>query len=240
MNNKLLGIDLGTAYSCVAVFQDGQVKIIPNDHGNLMTPSYVAFTDDDILIGDAAKNQLARNPDNTVFDMMRLIERKYDDPFIQSYVKHWPFKVINEDRKPKMQVQYKNETKSFTPEEIISILLKKIKDMVELYLDKTVADTVITVPSDFNYSQRQAIKDAGLIAGLNVLRVINAPTAAAIAFDFGLDRRILNEQKFLVFDLGSGTVNVSIILVDKHCLEVRSTAGKNSCFSNQLLKVSFR
>lgn len=160
-----IGIDLGTTYSCVGVWQQGKVEIIANDQGNRTTPSYVAFTDTERIIGDGAKNQVAMNPTNTVFDAKRLIGRKYDDPNIQQDLKHWPFKVINDNGKPIIQVEFKGETKRFTPEEISSMVLMKMKETAEGYLGKTVKDAVITVPAYFNDSQRQATKDAGMIAG---------------------------------------------------------------------------
>merc|ERR1712142_178855 len=184
---KAVGIDLGTTYSCVGVFQNGKVEIIANDQGNRTTPSYVAFTDTERLIGDPAKNQVAINPTNTIFDAKRLIGRKFDESTVQSDMKHWPFQVINVDTKPKLQVEYKNETKTFTPEEISSMVLTKMKEPAEAYLGQDVKDAVITVPAYFNGSQRQATKDAGVIAGLNVMRIINEPTAAAIAY--GLDKK---------------------------------------------------
>jgi L1 cell adhesion molecule like protein len=176
-----VGIDLGTTYSCVGVFQHGKVEIIANDQGNRTTPSYVAFTDTERLIGDAAKNQVAMNPSNTIFDAKRLIGRKFDDAAVQSDMKHWPFEVISVEGKPKIQVTYKDEKKNFFPEEVSSMVLTKMKETAEAYLGKTVSNAVITVPAYFNDSQRQATKDSGTIAGLNVLRIINEPTAAAIA-----------------------------------------------------------
>jgi heat shock 70kDa protein 1/2/6/8 len=219
-----VGIDLGTTYSCVGVFQHGKVEIIANDQGNRTTPSYVAFTESERLIGDAAKNQVAMNPKNSVFDAKRLIGRKYDDPKIQEDVKHWPFKVISENGKPKISVEYKGEMKRFAPEEISSMVLSKMKETAEAYLGELVSDAVITVPAYFNDSQRQATKDAGAIAGLNVLRIINEPTAAALAY--GLDKNLSGEKNVLIFDLGGGTFDVSILTIDEGSLfEVRATAG---------------
>lgn len=219
-----IGIDLGTTYSCVGVFQHGKVEIIANDQGNRTTPSYVGFTDSERLIGDAAKNQVAMNPMNTVFDAKRLIGRNYDDPKIREDVKHWPFKVVSVAGKPKISVDYKGENKRFSPEEISSMVLTKMKETAEAYLGSTVTDAVITVPAYFNDSQRQATKDAGRIAGLNVLRIINEPTAAALAY--GLDKNLKGERNVLIFDLGGGTFDVSILTIDEGSLfEVRATAG---------------
>lgn len=219
-----VGIDLGTTYSCVGVWQHGNVDIIANDQGNRTTPSYVAFTDTERLIGDAAKNQVALNPNNTIFDAKRLIGRKFDDPKIQQDLKHWPFKVVNEGGKPKIQVEYKGKNKRFAPEEISSMVLIKMKEIAEAYLGNPVKKAVITVPAYFNDSQRQATKDAGAIAGLNVLRIINEPTAAALAY--GLDKDLKGERNVLIFDLGGGTFDVSILTIDEGSLfEVKATAG---------------
>ena len=195
-----VGIDLGTTYSCVGVWQNGRVEIIANDQGNRTTPSYVAFNDDERLIGDAAKNQVAMNASNTVFDAKRLIGRKFNDASVQSDKKHFPFTVIENkaNGKPTIQVNYKGDVKKFSPEEISSMVLTKMKEVSEAYLGRDVKNAVITVPAYFNDSQRQATKDAGAIAGLNVLRIINEPTAAAIAY--GLDKTGLPEKNVLIFD----------------------------------------
>ncbi|XP_022904216.2 heat shock protein 68-like [Onthophagus taurus] len=224
VKSPAIGIDLGTTYSCVGVWQQGKVEIIANDQGNRTTPSYVAFTDTERLIGDAAKNQVAMNPSNTVFDAKRLIGRKYDDPKIQDDLKHWPFKVVSDGGKPKIQVDFKGELKKFAPEEISSMVLIKMKETAEAFLGCPIKDAVITVPAYFNDSQRQATKDAGAIAGLNVLRIINEPTAAALAY--GLDKNLKGERNVLIFDLGGGTFDVSILTIDEGSLfEVRATAG---------------
>ena len=225
MAPNAVGIDLGTTYSCVGVFQHGKVEIIANDQGNRTTPSYVAFTDTERLIGDAAKNQVAMNPSNTVFDAKRLIGRKYEDNTVQRDLKHWPFKVVNEATKPRIQVEYKCEMKNFTPEEISSMVLTKMKETAEAYLGSTVKDAVITVPAYFNDSQRQATKDAGVIAGLNVLRIINEPTAAAIAYGLDKKKGSGKESNVLIFDLGGGTFDVSILTIEDGIFEVKSTAG---------------
>ncbi|ORX71902.1 hsp71-like protein [Linderina pennispora] len=220
---KAVGIDLGTTYSCVGVWQNDRVEIIANDQGNRTTPSYVGFTDTERLIGDAAKNQVAMNPHNTVFDAKRLIGRRFDENEVQSDMKHWPFKVISKDSKPVIQVDFKGETKTFTPEEISSMVLIKMRETAEAFLGGEVKDAVITVPAYFNDSQRQATKDAGLISGLNVLRIINEPTAAAIAY--GLDKKTDGEKNILIFDLGGGTFDVSLLSIEDGIFEVKATAG---------------
>ena len=221
---SVIGIDLGTTYSCVGIWQNGRVEIIANDQGNRTTPSYVAFTDTERLIGDAAKNQTAMNPENTVFDAKRLIGRKFADKCVQDDVKHWPFKVVEQDGgKPFIQVAYKGERKTFRPEEISSMVLLKMKEIADSYLNTNVTKAVITVPAYFNDAQRQATKDAGVIAGLDVLRIINEPTAAAIAY--GLDNVKSKEQTVLIFDLGGGTFDVSLLTIDDGIFEVKATSG---------------
>ena len=219
-----IGIDLGTTYSCVGIWQNDRVEIIANDQGNRTTPSYVAFTEGERLIGDAAKNQAATNPINTVFDAKRLIGRKFSEKSTQSDLKHFPYKVFAKDGdKPCISVNYKNEEKHFLPEEISSMVLLKMKEIAESYLGTEVTDAVITVPAYFNDAQRISTKDAGSIAGLNVLRIINEPTAAAIAY--GLDRQSEKEKNILIFDLGGGTFDVSLLTLEDAIFEVKATAG---------------
>ena len=217
-----IGIDLGTTYSCVGIYRDGNVEIIANDSGNRTTPSYVSFNDKERLIGDSAKNAASINTKNTVFDAKRLIGRDFNDPVLQKDLKHLAYKVVDESNKPKIQVTYKDEQKRFTPEEISSMILVKMKNIAEEYLGKEIKDAVITVPAYFNDAQRQATKDAGVISGLNVLRIINEPTAAAIAY--GLDKNS-SEQNILIFDLGGGTFDVSLLTLDDGIFEVKATAG---------------
>ena len=218
-----IGIDLGTTYSCVGVWQNDRVEIIANDQGNRTTPSYVAFNDTERLIGDAAKNQVSMNPPNTVFDAKRLIGRKFSDSLVQADMKHWPFTVFaGPNDKPTIEVTFKGEKKQFGPEEISSMVLMKMKEISESYLGRPVDSAVITVPAYFNDSQRQATKDAGAIAGLNVLRIINEPTAAAIAY--GLDKKG-KEKNVLIFDCGGGTHDVSILSIEDGIFEVKATAG---------------
>ncbi|CAI0420933.1 unnamed protein product [Linum tenue] len=231
---KAIGIDLGTTYSCVGVWQNDRVEIIANDQGNRTTPSYVAFTDTERLIGDAAKNQVAMNPHNTVFDAKRLIGRKFSDPSVQADV------VPGDGGNPMIVVQYKGEEKQFAPEEISSMVLVKMREIAEAFLGQNIKNAVVTVPAYFNDSQRQATKDAGSIAGLNVLRIINEPTAAAIAY--GLDKKgsRSGEKNVLIFDLGGGTFDVSLLTIEEGIFEVKATAGDTHLggedFDNRLFK----
>jgi len=219
----VIGIDLGTTYSCVGVFKNGRVEIIANDQGNRITPSYVAFTPDgERLIGDAAKNQLTTNPENTVFDAKRMIGREWTDKAVQSDLKYFPFKVINKNDKPHIQVDTKDGEKVFAAEEISSMVLQKMKEVAEAFLGTKVTHAVVTVPAYFNDAQRQATKDAGTISGMTVMRIINEPTAAAIAY--GLDKKE-GEKNVLVFDLGGGTFDVSLLTIDNGVFEVVSTNG---------------
>jgi len=218
-----IGIDLGTTYSCVGVWQNDRVEIIANDQGNRTTPSYVAFTDTERIIGDGAKNQASQNPKNTVFDAKRLIGRKFSDKQTQSDMKFFPFSVVDKDDKPYISVESRGEKREFLPEEISSMVLVKMKEIAESYLGTKVTDAVITVPAYFNDAQRAATRDAGSIAGLNVLRIINEPTAASIAY--GLDKNTEQERHILIFDLGGGTFDVSILSIEEGVYEVKSTAG---------------
>lgn len=219
----IIGIDLGTTYSCVGIFQDGRVEIIANDQGNRITPSYVSFSSEgERLLGEAAKNQASLNPHNTVFDVKRLIGRKFDDPEVQRDKKLYPFKIINHKGKPQIEVEVKGETKRFSPEEISAMVLKKMKETAETYLGKPVKNAVITCPAYFNDAQRQATKDAGTIAGLKVQRIVNEPTAAAIAYGHNEQA---NEKNILVFDLGGGTFDVSILSIEDGVFEVLATNG---------------
>lgn len=220
----VIGIDLGTTYSCVGVFKNGQVEIIPNDQGNRITPSVVAFTESgERLIGDAAKNQLTSNPEHTIFDVKRLIGREFDDPTVQQDIKYLPYKVINKNNKPHIQVKVSGKDKVFAPEEISAMVLGKMKEIAEAYLNKNVTHAVVTVPAYFNDAQRQATKDAGAIAGLNVMRIINEPTAAAIAF--GVNKKSSGEKNVVVYDLGGGTFDVSVLTIDQGVFEVAATNG---------------
>ena len=219
-----VGIDLGTTYSCVGIWQHGQVEIISNDQGYRTTPSYVAFTDSARLVGEAAKSQVAMNPENTVFDAKRLIGREFQDSAVQKDMKTWPFKVIKgSQNKPKIVVNFKGASKEFFAEEISSMVLQKMKEIAEAYLGDDVKNAVVTVPAYFNDGQRNATKDAGRISGLNVLRIINEPTAAAIAY--GLGKKDTGEQNVLIFDLGGGTFDVSLLTIEDGIFEVKATAG---------------
>jgi L1 cell adhesion molecule like protein len=235
-----IGIDLGTTYSCVGVWLNGKVEIIPNDMGERTTPSYVAFCEGERLVGDAAKNQITRNPTNTVFDAKRLIGRKYQDSVVQEDIKLWPFKVIKEENgdRPQIVIQYQGSEKKFFAEEISAMVLQKMKKVAEDYLGKEVKDAIITVPAYFNDSQRQATKDAGQISGINVLRIINEPTAAAIAY--GLDKKFKTERNVLIFDLGGGTFDVSLLSLEEGLFEVRATNGHTHLggedFDNRLVE----
>ncbi|CAN6710293.1 unnamed protein product [Malus baccata var. baccata] len=221
-----IGIDLGTTYSCVAVWQYDHIEIIVNDQGNRTTPSYVAFTNTERLIGDGAFNQVIKNPTNTIFDAKRIIGRRFTDECVQNDIKHWPFKVIGgPSDKPMIVVTYKGVEKQFAAEEISSMILVKMREIAEAYLGSTVKNSVITVPAYFNDSQRQATKKAGATAGLNVMRIINEPTAAAIAY--GLDKKAgwYSKRNVMIFDLGGGTLDVSLLTIADSVFEVKATAG---------------
>lgn len=233
-----VGIDLGTTYSCVAVWREGNVEVIANDQGNRTTPSYVAFTTTDRLIGEPAKNQAPCNPWNTVFGAKRLIGRRYDDVGVQMDLRHWPYRVVNENGKPKILVEYKGVKKKFAPEEISSMLLLRMKQIAEAYLGTKVDMAVITVPAYFNDSQRQATRAAATIAGLKVLRITNEPTAAALAY--GLNRNLKGEKNVLIYDLGGGTFDVSVLTIGEGSVyEVKATAGNTRLggedFDNRLV-----
>jgi len=223
VSGPVIGIDLGTTYSCVGVMKNGKVEIMVNDQGNRITPSWVAFTDDERLVGDAAKNQYASNPHRTIFDIKRIIGMKFNDKTVQNDIKHFPFTVVSKDGQPRVKVEVQKEEKTFTPEEISAMVLGKMKEVAESYLGETVKNAVVTVPAYFNDAQRAATKDAGTIAGLNVLRVVNEPTAAALAY--GLDKTDQKERQVIVYDLGGGTFDVSILTIEEGVFEVQATAG---------------
>lgn len=225
MSNIAIGIDLGTTNSCVGVWKNNNVEIIANDQGNRTMPSYVAFTESERLIGESARNQSAMNPNNTIFDVKRLIGRRFDDPIVQSDMKLWPYKVVNKEGKPHVQVEFKGETKTFSPEEISAMILGKMKSSAEAYLGHEVKKAVITVPAYFSDAQRQATKDAGAIAGLEVLRIINEPTAGAIAY--GLEKVEKKERNVLIFDCGGGTHDISLLTIEDGVFEVKATGGNN-------------
>ncbi|KAF8181430.1 heat shock protein HSS1 [Mycena galopus ATCC 62051] len=236
-SSNAIGIDLGTTYSCVGVWQNGRVEIIANDHGNRATPSYVSFSDNERLIGDAAKNQVAMNPANTVFDAKRLIGRNFNDVEVQADLQHLPFTVFNKGGKPYIRVDYRGEQKEFSPEEISSMVLLKMKGIAESYLGTRISNAVVTVPAYFNDSQRQATKDAGTISGMNIIGIINEPTAAAIAH--GLEKRVSGERNALIFDLGGGTFDVSLLTIEEGIFQVRAISGNTHLggedFDNQLV-----
>ena len=218
----IIGIDLGTTFSCVGIFKNGQVEVIPNELGNRITPSVVAFTDEERLVGEAAKNQVAVNPTRTLYDVKRLIGRRYSDKTVQYDKKYLPYEIVDKDSKPYISVpDVKGQTKVFSPEEISAMVLIKMKEIAESYSGKKIKNAIVTVPAYFDNSQRQSTKDAGIISGLNVVRVLNEPTAAAIAY--GLDEKA--EKNILVFDLGGGTFDVSILTIDDGVFEVIGTHG---------------
>lgn len=236
---ETIGIDLGTTYSCVGVWQNDKVEIVANDQGNRTTPSYVAFNDTEKLVGESAKIQSSMNPTNTIFDAKRLMGLKFDDPIVQNEIKHFPF-IVNAGANniPVVEVSYKEETKQFTPQEIGAFVLEKMKHIAESYLGEEVKNAVITVPAYFNDAQRQATKDAGAICGLNVLRIINEPTAAAIAY--GLDNKSEEERNIIIYDVGGGTLDVTLLSIDDGIFEVKATHGDSHCggedFDNNMVE----
>mmetsp|Transcript_20089 Transcript_20089/g.17212 ORF Transcript_20089/g.17212 Transcript_20089/m.17212 type:complete len:399 (+) Transcript_20089:40-1236(+) len=217
----VIGIDLGTTYSCVGIYRNGRVEIIPNELGNRITPSVVAFTDEERLIGEAAKNQAAVNPTRTVYDVKRLIGRRYKDKEVQHDKKYLPYEIVDKDTKPYVRAEVNGNYKTYAPEEISAMILTKMKEIAETYLGTKVKNAVVTVPAYFNDAQRQATKDAGTISSLNVIRIVNEPTAAAIAY--GLDKK--EEKNIIVFDLGGGTFDVSVLSIDNGVFEVIATSG---------------
>jgi heat shock protein 1/8 len=232
-----IGIDLGTTFSAVAVYQNGQVTVIANENGNRTTPSYVAFTEEERLIGDAAKNQVAMNPENTVFDAKRLIGRPFSDPLVQQDAKHWPFKIVSSSGRPYIQAKHRGELKTFSAEEISSMVLLKMKETAESFLGAQVKDVVVTVPAYFNNAQREATKDAAKLAGLNVLRILNEPTAAALSYGFNKSQQ--GEKNVLIFDLGGGTFDVSLLCIEDGVFEVKAVSGNTHLggedFDNRLV-----
>jgi heat shock protein 1/8 len=242
-----IGIDFGTAYTCMAVFQHGKIDIITNDHANRLTPSYVSFTDTQCLVGETAKNQAAGNAENTVFDVKRLIGHRFDDPIVQKDTRNWPFTLVNDDdngnnfSKPRVRVQFKHGEQKFTAEELSSMILLKMKHMAEQFIGGGVEinRAVITVPAHFCDGQREAIKEAASIAGLHVLRIINESTAAAVAYCYANKDEVKEERTILIFDIGGGTTNVSILSVEEGIIEVKSSAGETHLggedFDNRLL-----
>ena len=224
MSKKAIGIDLGTTYSCVGVYQNGGVEIIANSQGNRTTPSYVSFTESERLVGDAAKSSASSNPTNTIYDAKRLIGWEFNDSLLQNEMKTLSYEVVNDSSKPKIKVRYMNEDKKFTAEEISAMILTEMKNVASTFIGEDIVDAVVTVPAYFNDAQRQATKDAGVIAGLNVLRIINEPTAAAIAYGLDKDKKA-GERNVLIFDLGGGTFDVSLLTIDDGVFEVKATAG---------------
>jgi heat shock protein 5 len=222
IEGPVIGIDLGTTYSCVGIFKNGRVEIIPNELGNRITPSVVAFTDEEKLVGEAAKNQASQNPERTVYVVKRLIGRHFSDKEVQRDLKYLGYKVVDKAGKPYVSIETTSGKKVLSPEEISAMILVKMKEVAEAYLGKSVKYAVVTVPAYFNDAQRQATKDAGAIAGLEVLRIINEPTAAAIAY--GMDKK-QGEKNIIVFDLGGGTFDVSLLTIDNGVFEVVATAG---------------
>jgi|TARA_B110000285_G_scaffold235166_1_gene315266 heat shock protein 5 len=222
IDGPVIGIDLGTTYSCVGIFKNGRVEIIPNELGNRITPSYVAFTDDEKLVGEAAKNQASNNPLRTVYVVKRLVGRQFDDKEVQRDMKYVPYKIVSKKGKPYIKIETSAGEKQLSPEEISAMILVKMKEVAEAYLGREVKYAVVTVPAYFNDAQRTATRDAGVIAGLDVLRIINEPTAAAIAY--GMDKKS-GEKNIVVFDLGGGTFDVSLLTIDNGVFEVVATAG---------------